>query len=222
MTADFLKQDGVNLLGFATTTEPADENNWGFKNKLDPSKQSLQINRSYSISGGKRFHIGKDRNPLSFFLTAGHTTDYQFTDETIRNTTTSQLALANVDYDIQNRHHMSYNFMMIHANVQSVGDYTGKNSIFSDDYDNQGFTRRQQANDNLLIVNQLMTNWGLTKTLSLDAGASYNIVKGNEPDRRINNITKAEEGYTLLRGNSQQRYFSTLDEDDINVKAGLI
>ncbi|KAB4429222.1 TonB-dependent receptor plug domain-containing protein, partial [Bacteroides thetaiotaomicron] len=239
VTADFLKQDGVNLLGFATTTEPADENNWGFKNKLDPSKQSLQINRSYSISGGKRFHIGKDRNPLSFFLTAGHTTDYQFTDETIRNTTTSgtiykdmtgkkytenisQLALANVDYDMQNRHHMSYNFMMIHANVQSVGDYTGKNSIFSDDYDNQGFTRRQQANDNLLIVNQLMTNWGLTKTLSLDAGASYNIVKGNEPDRRINNITKAEEGYTLLRGNSQQRYFSTLDEDDINVKAGLI
>lgn len=239
VTADFLKQDGVNLLGFATTTEPADENNWGFKNKLDPSKQSLQINRSYSISGGKRFHIGKDRNPLSFFLTAGHTTDYQFTDETIRNTTTSgtiykdmtgkkytenisQLALANVDYDMQNRHHMSYNFMMIHANVQSVGDYTGKNSIFSDDYDNQGFTRRQQANDNLLIVNQLMTNWGLTKTLSLDAGASYNIVKGNEPDRRINNITKAEEGYSLLRGNSQQRYFSTLDEDDINVKAGLI
>ena len=47
-----------------------------------------------------------------------------------------------------------------------------------------------------------MTNWGLTKTLSLDAGASYNIVKGNEPDRRINNITKAEEGYSLLRGNS--------------------
>ena len=26
------------------------------------------------------------------------------------------------------------------------------------------------------IFNQLMTNWGLTKTLSLDAGASYNIV----------------------------------------------
>ena len=47
-------------------------------------------------------------------------------------------------------------------------------------------------------------------------------MKGNEPDRRINNITKAEEGYTLLRGNSQQRYFSTLDEDDINVKAGLV
>ena len=26
----------------------------------------------------------------------------------------------------------------------------------------------------------------------------------------------------MLRGNSQQRYFSTLDEDDLNVKAGLV
>lgn len=239
VAADFLKQDGVNFMGFANRTEPADENSWNFRNKLDPSAQHLQINRSYSISGGKRFYIGKDKNPFSFFLTAGHTTDYQYTDEIIRNTTTSgtvykdmngkkyaenisQLALANVDFDMQNRHHISYNLMIIHANTQSVGDYNGKNSIFSDDYENLGFTRRQQTNDNMLIVNQLMTNWGLTKSLSLDAGASYNMVKGYEPDRRINNLTKAEDGYTLLRGNSQQRYFSTLDEDDLNVKAGLV
>ena len=239
VAADFLKQDGVNFMGFANRTEPADENSWNFRNKLDPSAQHFQVNRSYSISGGKRFYVGKDKNPLSFFLTAGHTTDYQYTDEIIRNTTTSgtvykdmngkkyaenisQLALANVDFDMQNRHHISYNLMMIHANTQSVGDYNGKNSIFSDDYENLGFTRRQQTNDNMLIVNQLMTNWGLTKSLSLDAGASYNMVKGYEPDRRINNLTKAEDGYTLLRGNSQQRYFSTLDEDDLNVKAGLV
>ena len=175
VAADFRKQDGVNFMGFANRPEPADENSWNFRNKLDPSAQHLQINRSYSISGGKRFYVGKDKNPLSFFLTAGHTTDYQYTDEIIRNTTTggtvykdmngkkyaeniSQLALANVDFDMQNRHHISYNLMMIHANTQSVGDYNGKNSIFSDDYENLGFTRRQQTNDNMLIVNQLMTH----------------------------------------------------------------
>lgn len=239
VSTDFLKMDGVNVMGVANHAEPANKTSWSFKNKLNPSEQHLQINRSYSISGGKRFYIGKDRNPLSFFLTAGHTTDYQYTDEIIRNTTTegaiykdmngkkyteniSQLAFANVDYDVQNRHHMSYNFMMIHANTQSVGDYSGKNSIFSDDYENLGFTRRQQANDNRLIVNQLMTNWGLTKSLSLDVSASLNQVKGYEPDRRINNLTKAENGYTLLRGNSQQRYFSALDENDLNLRAGLI
>ena len=91
--------------------------------------------------------------------------------------------------------------MMVHDNVQSVGDYDGMDSgKFNDDYDNMGFTRRQQANDNWLLVNQLMTNWGLTKTLSFDAGASYNVVKGSEPDRRINNLRKAAEGYTLLEG----------------------
>lgn len=239
LTADFLKLDGVNFLGFANTTEPKDVNSWGFKNKLDPSSQSLQVNRSLGISGGKRFYVGDNKNPLSFFITVGHSADYQYTDDIVRNTTTSgtvykdmtgkkysenisQLALANVDYDMQNHHHVSYNFMMIHANSQSVGDYTGKNSIFSDDYGNLGFTRRQQAYDNLLIVNQLMTNWGLSKSLSLDLGGSYNKVKGNEPDRRINNITKADNGYSLLRGNSQQRYFSVLDEDDINFKAGLV
>ena len=35
VAADFLKQDGVNFMGFANRTEPADENSWNFRNKLD-------------------------------------------------------------------------------------------------------------------------------------------------------------------------------------------
>ena len=234
-----LKMDGVNLLGIADKTQPGMENNYNFKNSLDPSEHDLQINRNYGVSGGKRFYVGPQKDALSFFLVAAHNTEYQYAEEVLRNTTTngtiykdqtgkvyeqkiSQLALANLDYDYRNRHHLSYNFMMVHDNVQSVGDYDGMDSgKFNDDYDNMGFTRRQQANDNWLLVNQLMTNWGLTKTLSFDAGASYNVVKGSEPDRRINNLRKAAEGYTLLEGNSQQRYFSELNENDLNVKAGL-
>ena len=33
VAADFLKQDGVNFMGFANRTEPADENSWNFRNK---------------------------------------------------------------------------------------------------------------------------------------------------------------------------------------------
>lgn len=254
LTADFLKMDGVDIFGVADKTQPAlgnvsagnnstggsfADNGYSFKNSLDPSEHNLQINRSYGLSGGKRFYIGPRRDALSFYLVAAHSTDYRYAKEELRNTTTdgtvykdqtgkvyeqkiSQLALANIDYDLQNRHHLSYNLMMVHDNVQSVADYTGKDAgKFNDDYDNMGFTRRQQTNDNLLIVNQLMTNWGLTKTLSFDAGASYNIVKGAEPDRRINNLRKSADGYTLLEGNSQQRYFSELNEDDLNVKTGF-
>lgn len=57
--------------------------------------------------------------------------------------------------------------MMVHSNVQSVGSYEGKDATFSDDYGNLGMTHRQQVNDNLLLVNQIMTNWGLTDRLSV-------------------------------------------------------
>lgn len=134
VSSEFLKMDGVNFLGFADSKEPANESSWGFKNKMDPTKQHFQINRGYNITGGKRFYIGDDKNPLSFFLTAGHASDYRYTNEIVRNTTTtsgeiykhmngkkyaesiSQLALANVNLGLQNGHHASYNVMMIHAN----------------------------------------------------------------------------------------------------------
>lgn len=240
LTADFLKQDGVNAFGFANSKIPsADESVYDFANRLDPSKQHLQVNQNYSASGGKQFDLRDGRDALSFYLVAGHNTDYQYTEETLRNTTTtgtiykdmlgqkstqniSQLALANVNYDLANRHHLSYNFMMIHNNVQSVGDYEGMDtSDFNDDYDNLGFIRRQQTNDNLLFVNQLLTRWNLTRTLDFEAGASYNKVKGLEPDRRINVLRKTAKDYMLLEGNSQFRYFSTLNEDDINARAAF-
>ena len=45
LTTDFLKMDGVNLLGIADKTQPGMENNYNFKNSLDPSEHDLQINR---------------------------------------------------------------------------------------------------------------------------------------------------------------------------------
>lgn len=238
LTADFLKQDGVNGFGVANTHKPStDESVYSFANQLDPSEQQLQVNQSYSASGGKRFDLRDGKDALSFYLVAGHSTDYQYTEETLRSTTTtgvvykdmigkkyaqniSQLALARADYALSNRHHLTYNFMMIHNNVQSVGDYEGVNSrSYNDDYDNLGFQRRQQTNDNYLFVNQLSTRWTLTPALDFEAAAAYNKVKGLEPDRRINVLRKASTDYILLEGNSQFRYFSTLNEDDINTRA---
>ena len=83
-------------------------------------------------------------------------------------------------------------------------------------------TRRQQVNDNLLIVNQLTSNWGLTDALSFDAGVSYNMVRGYEPDRRINEITKNDTGYGLVGGNTQFRTFAALTENDLNLRGGLV
>ncbi len=61
LSSDFMRMDGVNSFGFAGRTQPGTNlDTYNFRNSLDPSKQNLQINQSYTISGGKRFRFGDD------------------------------------------------------------------------------------------------------------------------------------------------------------------
>lgn len=234
--ADFLKLDGVSAFGFANDTRPSDDLSlYSFRNKLDPSKSHAQIDQSYNLSAGRKFDIAG--NPLSIYLIATHSKDYSYYEEEVRNSTTSgqlsqdqigkkssittsQLALANVTYKLLGKHDLSYNFMMVHASNQSVGDYVGMHSRYETSDDYNGFMRRQQTNDNLLFVNQLSTNWKLTDKLKFSAGAAYNTIKGLEPDRRINNLVEENGIYIPMKGTGiQQRYFSKLKEKDWNVRA---
>lgn len=235
----FLHQEGSDYFGFADTRQPT-EGRFNFANNLDPKTVSLPLNHSYGISGGKAFTIGANNNPLSFFVVGSYSMDYAYTEEAIRNTNTigtvwqnqkgykysqviNQLVLGNVLYGISQKHHLQYNFMMIHANDQYVGEYSGYNGErYQDSPGYMGVMLRQQTNENLLFVNQLSSGWELAKRLKLDAGASYNTVKGSEPDRRENNFSRQEgDTYSLTKSNRQKRFFSTLTDDDINVKAGL-
>ncbi|MDR2816647.1 MAG: TonB-dependent receptor, partial [Proteiniphilum sp.] len=180
------------------------------------------------------------RNPLSFFGVASHGTDYSYTREIVRNSITSgliyqdqegkrysqntnQLALGNVNFGINRKHNLQYNFMMIHANDRYVGEYSGKHGErHQDSGDYMGFHRRQQTNDNLLITNQVNTGWRLSDKSDLKIGASYNSIKGLEPDRRENYLSKMTDGSYILTGsNRQRRFFSTLKENDFNVKANF-
>ncbi len=238
LSADFMRMDGVNAFGFADRTQPGDNlDTYKFSNSLDPSKQNLQVNQSYTISGGKRFDIGG--NPLSFFAVLSHNKDYTHYDEEVRNSTTSgtlsqdmdgdiskvetsQIAMANLEYNHNRKHRIAYNFMMVHATEESVGDYLGMDADYQSSDTYEGFMRRQQANDNMLIVNQLDTRWTLGKRLGLNAGVSYNMINGYEPDRRINNLVLTDDGYVPMKGTGvQQRYFSKLNDKDLNIRAAL-
>lgn len=236
---DFLKQEGSDYFGFANSNRPFD-NIFDFPNSLDPGEVSLPMNHSYGLSGGKSFKLGKRNNPLSFYGVASHSTDYSYTEEIVRNANTigniwqdqngdkysqntNQLLLGNLMFGINKKHNLHYNFMLIHANDQSVGKYSGLNSERHQGALNDvGIAIRQQTNDNLLIVNQLSTDWLLTNSLRLDAGISYNTVKGLEPDRRENYFSLAEGNtYNLTRSNRNKRFFSELKNRDINPKVAL-
>lgn len=239
LTSDFLRQHGSDYFGFANNTQPT-QDKFDFKNSLDPSIVKLPLNHSFGLSGGKSFRVGENSNPLSFFVVASHSVDYSYTKEVVRNSitngliyqdqegkrfsqNTNQLVLGNVNFGLNRKHNLQYNFMMIHANNQYVGEYSGKHAErHQDSEDYMGFYRRQQTNDNLLITNQLNSDWKLSDKLDLEVGASYNIIKGLEPDRRENYLSKMTDGSYILTGsNRQKRFFSTLNEDDINAKTTL-
>ncbi|MDR1585706.1 MAG: TonB-dependent receptor, partial [Prevotellaceae bacterium] len=244
---DFLTLDGGGgYLGFTKgSTLPKPEtgskyiDNYDFKNSLDPKSLNMGVNHSYGIAGGRIFFTGENKNPLSFFLVASYDSKYSYTEEIVRNSgstnenvdidlkgkryskNVSQLVLGNINWDLNRKHRILYNFMLVHANSQFLGDYAGLN-INMDNDGREVFLRRQQVNDNILTVNQLISSWNLSERIKFDAGASYNSVKGSEPDRRINVLVNNGGGkYQYVLGNEQKRFFSVLDESDFNVKTSF-
>jgi len=243
VSEDFLKLDGGNTFGYANKDGgPSDLTQYKFHNSLDPDKQNFQMNQDYAIAGGKKLLIGPNQNSFRFYLLGTYSSDYSYIEGVTRNTTTtgdifqdqtlneytqnfSHMVMTDVDYRFKD-HELTYNGLYIHTNTQSMEDYFGKNSeIFQDveKYGSKGLLRRQQTNDNSLLVNQLMWNWKLSDLLSLHAGASYNHIKGNEPDRRMNYLSNYEEDIlSPTKGTGrQERYFSEVKEDDVNPKVGI-
>lgn len=241
MNTDLYKMDGVNYWGIATNTHP--ENNYkttyNFANSLNPKKITSPLNYSYSLSGGKKIKIGKKSNPLSLFLVASYGSSASYTNEKILNANAggvisselegsksseniNQLVLGNINY-LTKSFQINYNFLMLHDNSQYVGKYVGYGGDYevSDSYD--GFMLRQQTNDNLLLTNQLLTKWELSKNTDLNAGVAYNQVIGTEPDRRINKLNKnSADLYKPLRNEDAHiRNTSKLVEDDFNAKIKL-
>jgi len=237
--SDFLHQDGTNYFGFSNRKQPLG-NLFTFPNSLDPATISIPLNHSYGLSGGKLFRLGENNNPLSFYVVASHSTDCSYTREIVRNSITSgliyqdqegkkyarntnQLLLGNLNYILNRKHNLQYHFMLIHANNQYVGEYSGKHGErHQDSEDYMGFHRRQQANDNMLISNQLISDWKLSDQLDLEIGVSYNAITGSEPDRRENYLSRMADGSYILTGsNRQKRFFSILKENDVNTKANF-
>ncbi len=241
---NFLIPDGVSNLGFAkNTASPTTQDVYAFKNSLDPSKQDFQLGKSFTFSGGKSYKLGSQHNPFSFYVIGSYSNDFNFTEGATRQTTTngtifrdfntkkyemkaSHLAMANVDYSFKS-YKLSYNFLAIHTLTDVLRDDYGMDGEWfqsASEYGYKGLVRRQQINDNTLLVNQFLLNKEISKRLSADAGVAYNYNNGKEPDRRVNYFTYAgNDMLEPLRGAGRQhRYYGDLTENDINPLAKVI
>ena len=114
-----------------------------------------------------------------------------------------------------------YNAMIVHNNTQRASEQFGTSG--SEQGDNELiFIRRQQQNSNKLFVNQLLSKINLSESLYFDLGGSYNIVRGDEPDRRIDSYTfDPNTEIYKFDPNGQantQRFYGDLKEDEYAAK----
>ena len=222
--------DGTNWFGTQRTSHNISSLSvYNFENNLKPNEQNGQLNSGFSIAGGKKFNVGKGK--LSLFLVGSFDNSYLYTEGNIKQTNSvgqvyldqnfnkynynvSQLLMNNMKYKFGNGNSISLNNILIHNNNQTYGDYFGENN--PEQTGDLELLIRQQVNDNLLFVNQLLGDFKITEKLKYHIGLSFNTVAGNEPDRRSNNYL-FRDGYFSPQTNSageNERFFSKLTEKD--------
>lgn len=234
VTEDFLLPDGSNWFGF-NLEKGSPINNLGtysFINSFNPDTQSTQLNSDASIQLGKRFYIGVNR--LSAMLIGTIENDYTYEEGNTKVInaqglplrdldfdkylySVSQIVMGNLDFEFSDLGNITYNSLLIHINTQSVGQYFGQSANISEEEDDSAFIRRQQINDNLIFVNQLLTNFNISDRFSITLDAGYNITRADEPDRRQNTFVYDGSDYRVAVGTPSfnLRFYSQLEENEI-------
>ena len=211
-------------------------NNYTFDNSFSPDQQDLQTNTSLGFQLGRRFDIGENR--LSAFVTGSINSQYLYREGNARVINAqggtgrdldfnryiyeaSQLLMGNFKYSF-NAGSVSYNTFLVHNSSQNIGDFTGFAENISEESD-AAFIRRQQQNEDILFVNQLLSEFNISQKLSVDLGVSYNTTRGNEPDRRTNTYTINDNVFRPALGSPglTNRFYSDLEEDDLAAKAAV-
>jgi len=223
--------DGTNWFGTQRTSNTISSITvYDFRNNLKPNEQKGKVNSGFSISGGRKFNVGKGK--LSLFLVGSFDNSYLYTEGNIKQTNSlgqvylnqdfnkynynvSQLIMNNMKYKFGNGNSIALNNILIHNNNQTYGDYFGENN--PEQTGDLELLVRQQVNDNLLFVNQLIGDFKITDKLKYHIGLALNTVTGNEPDRRSNNYL-FRDGFFAPQTNSageNERFYSNLKEKDL-------
>lgn len=228
---DFKGIDGEGYFGFSDSSIPVDNLGlYTFDNQLAGQNTDVTPNIGLSLAGGKRFNIGDDYLNVYGLVTMDNS--FRFLEREVRNTNsngstffdvngqnynyeTSQIAMIDLDYRFSGNK-IELLTAYIHKNSQSFQEYEGINN--PEQEGDRIFLRRQQTNNNNLLVNQLLTEFKITEKLDLDARGSFNFIDGSEPDRRDFEYLFRDGFYSpnIDSGGNNQRYFSTINEYDFN------
>ena len=247
VNANFLFPNGANGIGTGINTVSPISNlrQYNFSDGWLPNQKANISNFSGSFKIGKKYDLTTDGSKrLSLFFTVDASNDHQFREATIARYnnngdqgtdqvgsesfySTSQLAFLNTKYNFGEGNFISLNNGLIRRVTMSVSEFLGENSRISDNLEDEDFIRRQQTNKNALIINQILSKFNLKDNLKLNINASYNLIRGNEPDRRTSSFIRKtadnENFFRVTAGSAglNHRFYSNLNENDLTAQAHL-
>lgn len=227
----FKLQDGPSYFGFSNANIPPDaQGSYHFSNSWDRAPKQI-IPVDIGLKYGQSFRLGEEGR-LSLFSTANFSNNYTFREginanvgaqgdrlksfeQTRFNYTSRSTGMLNAHYQINNKHHVAYNFLYINAGDQYSDDYRG--FIRDAAEDGSGIVRRNTFTQTQLIINQLLGKHNLADKIQLDWGLAANVVDGDMPDRMQHQLRQNGNGdYVFIRVNEadNHRYTYFLKEKE--------
>ncbi|MBC7747897.1 MAG: TonB-dependent receptor [Methylotenera sp.] len=229
---NFSLQKGPGSFGFSTIAAPANPlTQYNFGSLQLDSKTPL--GSSIGISGGKSYDLGAE-SKLNVFATVSFGSDFtsrsdgsakgnvtgdgivnkNFDTYSLISYNTNFTSMANIGYKMNSNNKINFNTVFINNSSQSKEEYTG--FIIDIANDGNGLIRRNKYEKNSLFINQLLGEHKLGERSKLNWGASYNMIKGDMPDRTQNIFRKEPGGYVLssISFPDNHRYFQKLTENE--------
>jgi len=229
---NFSLQTGPSSFGFSAIAVPASPlTQYNFGSLQLDSKTPL--GSSIAISGGKSYNLGAE-SKLNVFADVSFGSDFtsrsdgsakgnvtgdgvvnkNFENYSLISYNTNFTSMANIGYKINNDNKINFNSVFINNSSQSKEEYAG--FIIDIANDGNGLIRRNKYEKNSLFINQLLGEHKLAERSKLNWGASYNMIKGDMPDRTQNIFRKEPSGYVLssISFPDNHRYFQKLTEDE--------
>ncbi len=214
-----------------------------FAQNMNAVTKKAPVNTSFSIYGGNYYQLGNNKeesqmgigvlglvshNASSYYQNGKIRTlnlqnvaqlDYDF--ETYGFATRSS-ALANILFDLNDRHSITYNMLYVNLSSDETRDTWGSHF----DYNRNLFSRRYTYRENNLMVHQLLGKHSLLSNnrLTVNWGAVRSIANSKEPDRRqlvylYNEDAATDYSFNHVDRLDNHRFFSALEEYEWAFKA---
>jgi hypothetical protein len=239
MNNEFTLVKGYSNFGFGTSAIPSNSLTTYNFNSLSLEKRN-PLATSFGISGGNSFSVGNS-GKINVFFTLGHGNDYSaisngtakgnvngngvifknFDKYTSNSFSTNTTGMANLNYKINSNNKINFNSVFINTSTLSKEEYRG--FIVDIANDGNGLVRRNQYDRNNLLINQLLGDHKFNDRMKFNWGVSYNVIKGDQPDRNQNTFRKENAGYVLssISAADNHRYFQNLTENEIAFNSSL-